>query len=69
MLGCVPLPEGYEDIRGIGPCLSATASITDSELTSVHSPQHRGNEFVNSKTLLDKWNKSRDLAFVIGRSP
>jgi len=69
MLSGIPIPEGYEDIRRIGPYSSANSySTRSSELTSVHSPQHGSDEFVNSETLLDEWDKGRDFTFVIGRS-
>jgi len=68
VLSGIPIPEGYEDIRRIGPFSSAIYNTRVSELTSVHSPQHGSDEFVNSETLLDEWDESRDFTFVIGRT-
>ena len=35
-------------------------------LTSMHSPQHAGNELVDTITLLHERDQGRDPAFVIG---
>jgi hypothetical protein len=69
VLSGISIPKGYEHIRRVGPYSSAISDIRSYKLTSVHSPQHGCDEFINPETLLDKWDEGRDFTFVIGGSP